>query len=43
MIWGDRPGAERMVIKVEELVLVAVLVIGLITSGWAVLAMAALQ
>jgi hypothetical protein len=32
-----------MVMKVEELVLVAVLVIGLITTGWAVLAMAALQ
>jgi hypothetical protein len=33
----------RMVMKFEELVLVAALVVGLITTGWAVLAMAALQ
>ena len=32
-----------MVMKFEELVLVAALVVGLITTGWAVLAMAALQ
>jgi hypothetical protein len=32
-----------MVMMSEELVLVVALVIGLITTGWAVLAMAALQ
>jgi hypothetical protein len=32
-----------MVMKFEELVLVAALVVGLITTVWAVLAMAALQ
>jgi hypothetical protein len=36
-------GVSEMVMKVEELVLVAALVVGLITTGWAVLAMAALQ
>jgi hypothetical protein len=42
-LWGGRSWSERMVMKFEELVLVAALVVGLITTGWAVLAMAALQ
>jgi len=42
-ICGGRCGSERMVMKFEGLVLVAALVVGLITTGWAVLAMAALQ
>jgi hypothetical protein len=42
-LWGGRSGSERMMMKFEELVLVAALVVGLITTGWAVLAMAALQ
>ena len=36
-------GSERMVMKFEELVLVAALVVGLIATVWAVLAMAPLQ
>ena len=41
-IWAAGPGSERMVMKFEELVLVAALVVGLIMTMWAVLAMAAL-
>jgi hypothetical protein len=40
---GGRSGSYRMVIKFEELLLIAALVVGLITTGWALLAMAALQ
>jgi hypothetical protein len=42
-LWGGRSWSVRMVMKCEELVLVAALVVGLITTGWAVLAMAVLQ
>ena len=40
---SGRTGSERMVMKFEELVLVAALVVGLIATVWAVLAMAPLQ
>ena len=43
-IWAaPGSGSERMVMKFAELVLVAALVVGLIMTMWAVLAMAALQ